>query len=56
MEGPTLSGVETGAPTLAPERECHNWLLRGGRRWEAVAGTNCDGAARVWSICVVAEE
>ena len=52
MKGPTLAGNGTGAPPLAPEQECHHWLLRGGRRWEAVAGTNCVGAARVRIVCV----
>ena len=34
-----------------PEREHHNWLLRGGQR-EEMAGTNCVVAARARSICV----
>ena len=51
MEGLTLAGAGTGAPPLAPEKELHHWLLRGGRLWEVVAGTNCVGAARERSIC-----
>ena len=56
MEGQTLVGAGTGAPTLAPEWERHHWLLRGGGRWEAVAGTNYIGAARAWIIFVGAAE
>ena len=41
-----------GALPLAPERERHHWILKGGRWWEAVADTNCVGAARARSICV----
>ena len=33
-----------------PKREHHHWLLRGGGWWEAVAGTNCVGAARAQNI------
>ena len=54
--GPTSAGAGTGAPPLAPEWERHHCLLRGGGLWEAVAGTNFAGAARAWSICVVAEK
>ena len=50
--GPTLAGARVGAPPLAPERERHHWILRGGRLWEVVAGNNCVGAAREQSICV----
>ena len=50
--GRTLEGAGTGAPPLAPERERHHWLLRGGRLWLVVAGTNCVSAARAQSICV----
>ena len=42
------STVEGGRP----ERECHHWLLRGGRRQEAVAGTNCVGDSKGRSIYV----
>ena len=35
-----------------PEQEHQNWLLRGGRRWEAVAATNSYGAARARNVCV----
>ena len=45
-DGQTLAGSGTGAPPSAPEQERHHWLLRGGRRWEAVAVANCFGAAR----------
>ena len=44
MEGPMLAGAETVSPPMAPEQERHHWLLRGGGRWEAVAGTNDVGA------------
>ena len=50
MKGPTLAGAGTVAPPLAPEREHHHWLLRGGGRWETVAGSNSVGAARDQSI------
>ena len=32
-DGPTFAGTRTGAPPLAPERERHYWLLRGGGLW-----------------------
>ena len=51
-DGPTLAPAGTGAPPLAPEQECHHWLLRGDGLWEVVAGTNCVGAARAQIICV----
>ena len=51
MEGTKLACSGMGAPPLAPERERHHWLLRGGGRWEAVAGTNYVSAARAWSSC-----
>ena len=35
-----------------PELERHHWPLRVDRRWEAVAYTNCVGAARARNICV----
>ena len=38
-----------GRRTQAQERERHHWIFRGGWRWEAVAGTNCVGAARAWT-------
>ena len=40
----------------ALEWERHHWLLRGGRRREAVAGTNCIGAERYQINCVRAEK
>ena len=46
------STVEGGRP----ERERHHWLLRGCGQWEAVARTNCVGAARAQIICVGPEE
>ena len=52
MEVPTLPGAVMGAPPLVPKRERHHWLLRGGGRWEVVAGTNCFGAVRERSIRV----
>ena len=52
MEGLSLVGYGTGVPPLAPEREPNHSLLRGGGRWEAVAGTNYVGAARARSIFV----
>ena len=55
-DGPTLARPRTGAPPLAPERKRHHWLLRGGRMWEVVAGTNCFSAARARSICVGVEK
>ena len=55
MEGPTLVGAGMGAPLLAPERERHHWLLRGGSHWEAAACTNCVIAARARTICVGSE-
>ena len=51
-DGPTLAPARTGAPPWAPEQERHRWLLRGGRLWEVLAGTNYVGAARTRSICV----
>ena len=51
-EGWTLAPAGTGAPPWTPEQERHHWLLRGGRLWEAVDGTNCFSVARTWSICV----
>ena len=51
-DGPILAGARMRASPLAPERECHHWLLRGGGPWEVVADTNCVGAARERSICV----
>ena len=51
-DGPTFAGARTGAPSLAPERERHHWLLRGSGLWKVVAGTNCVSAARTRSICV----
>ena len=45
-DGQTLAGSGTGAAPLAPEQECHHWLLRGGGWWEAVAVANCFGATR----------
>ena len=50
-----LAGVGMGAPALALEQKRQHWLLRSGGRWEAVAGTNCVGAARARSICVGAK-
>ena len=38
------------------EKEPYNWLLRGGVRREAVAVTNCVGAARARNVCVRAAE
>ena len=54
--GPTLARSGTGSPPLAPERESHHWILRGGRMWELVSGTNCVGAARAQNICVGASK
>ena len=54
VEGPALAGAGTVAPTLALERERRHWILSGGGRWEVAAGTNCVGAARACSICVIA--
>ena len=54
--GTTLSGAGTGAPLLAPEREHHHWILRGGGLLEVVDGTNCVCAERARSICVVEEK
>ena len=51
-DGTALAGARTGAPPLAPEREHHHWLLRGGGLWGEVAGTNGFGAARAHNICV----
>ena len=48
----TLATSGMGAPPWALEQERHRWLLRGGGLCEVVAGTNCVGAARTWSICV----
>ena len=51
-DGRTLAPAGTGAPPWAPEQERHPWLSRGSGLCEVVAGTNCVGAARTWSICV----
>ena len=51
-DGRKLAPVGMGATPWAPEQERHRWLLRGGALCEVVAGTNCVGAARTWSICV----
>ena len=51
-DGRTLAPTGTGAPQWAPEQERNRWLLRGGRLWGVVAGTNCVGAARTQSICI----
>ena len=56
VEGPALAGTRTGELPLVLERERHHWLLRVGRRWEVVAGTNCVGATRARSICVGIEK
>ena len=56
MEGPTIEGAVMEAASLAVEQERHHWLLRGDRRWKAVAGTNCIGATKAQSICVRAEK
>ena len=53
MEGPTLVGAE-GLPSLSVEVQ--QATGSGGQRQEAVATTNCVGAARAQSICVRAVE
>ena len=45
MEGSEIEGGQM-------EWESHHWLLRGGGWGEAVAATNCAGAARAHSVCV----
>ena len=52
-DGWTLAGARTGAPPWTSEQELHRWILRGDGLYEVVAGTNCVGAARTQSICVV---
>ena len=39
-DGRTLASAGTGAPPWAPEQERHCWILRSGRLWEVMAGTN----------------
>ena len=53
-DGLKLAPAGTGAPPLEPEQECHHWLLGGSGLWEVLAGTDCVGAERTQSICVVA--
>ena len=36
----------------APEQERNHWLLRSGRLWEVMAGTDFFGAAKARNICV----
>ena len=49
MEGPTLEGAKGVPPFSLEVRPADG---SGGRRQEAVAATNCVGAASTRSICV----